>query len=106
MLAHDATLKNIMGVVRIGRVNIGNRVFVGLGTIIQPNVNIGYDVIIGAGSVASKDIPSGSVCVGVPAKVICSIEDYKSKIISAKSPVYPYTLATLAMTNEQQEQQN
>lgn len=34
VLAHDAGLQNLMGVVRIGRVTIGNRVFSELGTII------------------------------------------------------------------------
>ena len=64
VLAHDAGLRNIMGAVRIGHVTIGNRVFVGLGTIILPNVTIGDDVIVGAGSVVSRDLPSKTVCAG------------------------------------------
>lgn len=34
-----------------------------------------YDVIIGAGSVVTRDIPSGSVAVGCPAKVVGRFED-------------------------------
>lgn len=107
VLAHDAGLKNLMGIVRIGKVCIGNRVFVGLGTIILPNVTIGDDVIIGAGSVVSKSIPSGCVCAGVPAKVICSMEEYKTRILSMSStvPIYENTLNPLLMTDEEKEKQ-
>lgn len=101
VLAHDAGLKNIMGLVRIGRVNIGNRVFVGLGAIILPNVTIGDDVIIGAGSVVCRSIPSGSVCAGVPAKVICTMDEYKARILkmSHEVPIYEYALNPSLMTD-------
>lgn len=103
ILAHDAGLKNIMGIVRIGRVSIGNRVFVGLGTIVLPNVTIGDNVIIGAGSVVSKNIPSNSVCAGVPAKVICSLDEYKKKILSngMQSPIFGNEVNPLTMTDEE-----
>lgn len=42
-------------------------------------INIGNNVIIGAGSVITKDIPSGSVAVGVPCKVIGTFEDFVEK---------------------------
>ena len=90
ILAHDASLKNVLGVSQIGRVSIGNNVFVGAGSIILQNVNIGDNVIIGAGSIVSKDIPSNSVAAGNPAKIICSIEEFKkrkNKIIK-KRPMY------------------
>ena len=43
------------------------------------NVTIGDNVVIGAGSVVSRSVPSNSVAVGNPAKVISSIEDYVNK---------------------------
>ena len=46
---------------------IGNRVRIGSNATILP-VNIGDDVIIGAGAVVTKDVPSGSVVKGNPAK--------------------------------------
>jgi acetyltransferase-like isoleucine patch superfamily enzyme len=49
---------------------IGKNTFIGVGTIILPGVQIGDEVIIGAGSVVTKSIPSYSVAVGNPAKVI------------------------------------
>ena len=42
----------------------------------MPGVTIGDDVIIGAGSVVTKDIKSGLVVAGVPAKVISTVESY------------------------------
>ena len=46
----------------------------------MPGVTIGDNVIIGCGAVVTKDIPSNSVAVGVPAKVIESIDDYRKKV--------------------------
>ncbi|MBR2848042.1 MAG: acyltransferase [Clostridia bacterium] len=60
----------------IQKVTIGNNVFVGTNTTILGGVTIGDNVIIGAGSVVNKDIPSGFVAVGVPAKPIKTVEAY------------------------------
>ena len=40
------------------------------GVIIIPGINIGELAVIGTGSVVTKDIPSNSLAVGIPAKVI------------------------------------
>lgn len=62
-----------------GKVIIGDNVFIGENATILRNVVIGNNCIIGAGAVVSKDIPDNSVCAGVPAKVIMSLDDYKVK---------------------------
>ena len=49
---------------------IGDYCFIGVNAIIMPGVNIGNEVIVGAGSIVTKDIPSNSLAVGNPAKVI------------------------------------
>ena len=49
---------------------IGNNCWIGGSVSILPGVSIGDNVTIGAGSVVVKDIPSGSVAVGNPAKII------------------------------------
>lgn len=49
---------------------IGNRVWVGLNVTILAGVKIGNDVVIGAGSLVNKDVPSNSVAVGVPTRII------------------------------------
>lgn len=51
-------------------VTIGNSCWIGGSVTILPGVTIGNDVTIGAGSVVTKDIPSGTIAVGNPAKVI------------------------------------
>ena len=54
-------------------INIGDNVWIGANVCILPGVTIGNNVVIGAGSVVNKDIPSNSVAVGVPCKVIKTI---------------------------------
>lgn len=49
---------------------IGDDVQIKAGAKIIGNVVIGDDVIVGANSVVVKDIPSHSIVVGVPAKII------------------------------------
>lgn len=56
-------------------VRIGNRVWIGAGSIILPGVTIGDNTVIGAGSVVTKDIPSGVVAVGNPCRVMRKIGD-------------------------------
>ena len=51
-------------------VTIGNTVWIGGSVTILPGVTIGDNVTIGAGSVVVKDIPSGVVVAGNPAKII------------------------------------
>lgn len=81
ILTHDASTKLDLDYSRVGAVKIGNRVFIGYGTIILPNVKIGNDVIIGAGSVVTKDVPDDSVAVGNPARVIGKRSEYIEKIV-------------------------
>ena len=58
---------------------LGNNIYIGAGAVIIGPITIGDDVVIGANAVVNKDIPSNSLVVGVPAKVIKSgikKEDY------------------------------
>ncbi len=61
-------------------IKVGNNVFFGYGVIVLPGVTIGDNVIVGAGAVVTTDVPSDSVAVGVPAKVIRSLSDYWDSI--------------------------
>lgn len=60
-------------------INIGNRVWIGGGSIILSGVTIGDDSVIGAGSVVTRDIPAGVVAAGNPCKVIRKITE-KDKV--------------------------
>jgi acetyltransferase-like isoleucine patch superfamily enzyme len=49
---------------------IGNDVWIGSGAIILAGVSLGDGTIVGAGTVVSKSLPSKSVCVGSPCRVL------------------------------------
>lgn len=76
LLAHDASTKRALGVVRIAKVAIGDRVFIGAGSIVLPGVSIGNDVVIGAGSVVTQDIADGALAAGNPARAIGTTAEY------------------------------
>ena len=79
ILCHDASTKDFLGYTKIGRVNIGNHVFIGAESVVLPGVTIGNNVIIGANSTVTHDIPDNSVAAGSPARVICTLDEYLSK---------------------------
>ena len=79
VLAHDASTKKSLGYTKIGRVVIGDNVFVGANATVLPNVIIGNNSVIGANSVVSKDVPENCVVAGNPARVICGLEEFKTK---------------------------
>lgn len=45
----------------------------------MPGVSIGDNCIIGCDAVVTKNIPDNSIAVGVPAKVIESLDEYIEK---------------------------
>ncbi|MEJ7590184.1 MAG: acyltransferase [Planctomycetaceae bacterium] len=52
-----------------GSVTIGSRVWCGLNVTILGGVTIGDDAVVGACSLVNKDVPAGSIVVGIPARV-------------------------------------
>jgi len=60
-------------------IKVGDNVYIGTRCLIMLGVSIGSNVIIGAGSVVTRDIPANSVAVGVPARVIKTIDEYLEK---------------------------
>ncbi len=54
-------------------ITIGNNVWLGASVSVLPGVTIGDNVVIGANSLVNKDIPSNSIAVGNPCKVIKAI---------------------------------
>lgn len=57
-------------------IHIGENCWLGAGVIVVPGVTIGDNVVIGASSVATKDIPSNSVAMGTPCRVVRQINDH------------------------------
>jgi acetyltransferase-like isoleucine patch superfamily enzyme len=51
-------------------IHIEDNVWIGAHVVIQDGVTIGTGSIIGSGAIVTRDIPSWSIAVGVPAKVV------------------------------------
>jgi len=81
VVTHDSSYQVLAPSIpnKTGPVTIGNNVYIGAGAIILPNVTIGDNVIIGAGSLVSKDIPSNNVAVGIPVRIVCTLDEWKEK---------------------------
>lgn len=58
LMAHDASTKRLAGYTRIGKIKIGNHVFIGANVTILPGVTVGDCAVIGAGSVVTHDVPA------------------------------------------------
>src|SRR4051794_22140284 len=54
-------------------IRIGNGVWIGGGAIVLPGITIGDGCVVGAGSVVTRDLPSLSLAVGNPARIIRSL---------------------------------
>jgi serine O-acetyltransferase len=54
---------------------VGNRVILGAGAKLIGNITIGDDCRVGANAVVTKNMPAGTVAVGVNAKLIRSIAE-------------------------------
>ena len=82
-----------MGVARRGdhrsqKPIIQDRVDIGCGAVIVGPITIGHDSQIGANAVVLKDVPPYSVCVGVPAKVIKTLDPNAA----ASAPTLPFVM--------------
>lgn len=64
----------------IAPVTVGSNVFLGSGVLILPGVTIGDDVVVGARSVVTRDLPSGVVAAGAPAKPLRTLDEYRTAI--------------------------
>jgi acetyltransferase-like isoleucine patch superfamily enzyme len=74
---------------RFGTIRVLDNCVVGLRAILLPGVTVGPNSIVGAGSVVTRDVPPGTVAAGVPARVLCTLEEYVEKYRAAMIPELP-----------------
>jgi maltose O-acetyltransferase len=79
ILTHDATTAYAGDLIKVGRVLIRDHSFIGANSTIMCNVTIGPNSVVGAGSVVTRDIPPDTVCAGNPARVVCSIDEFRKR---------------------------
>ncbi|WP_272694968.1 acyltransferase [Providencia sp. PROV144] len=60
-------------------ISVGNNVFIGYSSTILPGTIIEDNIIIGAGSIVKGNLKGNSIYAGIPAKRICSLEEYITK---------------------------
>lgn len=65
-----------------GRITICDNVFIGRNCTILRGVTIGENTVVGACSLVNKSLEPNSVYAGVPAKRICSIEEFGEKFLA------------------------
>jgi acetyltransferase-like isoleucine patch superfamily enzyme len=73
--------EELPSVQKFGTIEIFDNCFIGFGAMLMPNVRIGPNAIVAAGAVVTKDVPSNMVVGGCPAKPICTLEEYKRKVL-------------------------
>jgi maltose O-acetyltransferase len=91
LVAHDGSTKHWTGFIRVGRVDIGRRAYVGAHAVILPGVRVGDGAIVGAGSVVRADVPAGAIVLGNPAVEVGGLEQFTAKHLAAMDarPRYP-----------------
>jgi len=99
-ITHDNSISKVIPEATdlFGKIKIGNNCFIGMNSIIMPGIELADNTIVGAGSVVTKSFLQGNVVVaGNPAKVITSIENYKSN-------AHDYALNTLGLSQQSKKQ--
>ena len=87
-ITHDGATRVIRNqpryanVKKFGRITIHDNCFIGMEAVLMPGVTIGPNSIVAAGAVVVKDVPAGEVHGGVPAKRLCTVEEYAEKGLS------------------------
>jgi acetyltransferase-like isoleucine patch superfamily enzyme len=74
---------------RVGRIRIGNHVFIGHDCVVMPDVTIGDCVVVATNSVVTSDLDGGFVYAGSPARPIGRVDQLVEKL-QRDSDAYPW----------------
>ena len=72
------------GTAQFGPVRIGRQVIVYVNAVIAPGITIGDHVTIGAGALVVRDVPSGSMAVGNPARIVKSTPSFPRSLTAER----------------------
>ncbi len=70
---------------RLVGVIIEDEAVIGAGAVLIAGVRIGRGAVVAAGAVVTRDVPENTVVAGVPAKPMCSREEYDKKRLKYQS---------------------
>ena len=71
------------------QVRIGECTFLGANAVVLMGTTIGSHCIVGAGAVVTSDIPDNSVAVGVPARVVGSVDPTDGRTLMHREETHP-----------------
>ena len=89
---HDSCIPNVSGhgKLKIGKVKIGVRAYIGVNSALMPGIHIGDQAIVGACSLVNRDIPSREVWAGNPIRFLCTVDELTQKRINVESSSIGY----------------
>ena len=106
ILCHDASCRRRIGGTWVAPVTIGKRAFIGTEAVIMPGVTVGEDAIVAAGAVVTRDVESGTIVAGIPARVIGNTSDLDEKRRSEMKIFPSFKGEIYALENLSQERQD
>lgn len=94
LIGHDAVVHILAAVYgrrmdSVGKIVINDNCFIGHGAVLMPGVTIGPNSVVAAGAVVTKDVPTGVVVGGVPAKFLCTLDSLADRM-EIRSKAYPW----------------
>lgn len=70
LISHNVTIGKVPRGKRKGSPTIGDRCYIGTGSVIAGGITVGNDVLIGPNTFVNFDVPDGSVVLGSPGKIV------------------------------------